>query len=244
MIVVMPMAGRGSRFVNQGFEIPKPLIPVREKPMFAWALKSLEGVSYSKIVFIALAEHEERFQLSKSLQAHSPSADFELILLEDVTEGQLATVMKARALINKEEGLLILSSDTWVTSNIGQEIRQKKDQCAGLISVANMPGDRWSFAATDSTGKVTQVAEKVRISNHASTGLYYFASGRHFVQTAEEMMSSQEKTKGEYYVIPVYQKWIDRGEWVGISQCQQMWDMGTPSSKLAFEKNKDANFDR
>ena len=40
MIVVMPMAGRGSRYATQGYEIPKPMINVAGQPMILWALKS------------------------------------------------------------------------------------------------------------------------------------------------------------------------------------------------------------
>lgn len=34
--IVIPMAGRGSRFADVGFERPKPLIDVRGRPMYAW----------------------------------------------------------------------------------------------------------------------------------------------------------------------------------------------------------------
>ena len=41
MNIVMPMAGRGSRFAQLGIATPKPLIPVRGKPMYAWATEGL-----------------------------------------------------------------------------------------------------------------------------------------------------------------------------------------------------------
>lgn len=31
--IVIPMAGRGSRFANAGYKMPKPLIDVNGKPM-------------------------------------------------------------------------------------------------------------------------------------------------------------------------------------------------------------------
>ena len=31
--IVLPMAGRGSRFANAGYTLPKPLIPVHGVPM-------------------------------------------------------------------------------------------------------------------------------------------------------------------------------------------------------------------
>ena len=126
--------------------------------------------------------------------------------------------------------MLIIGSDTIVDSNIGRDILYKPFDCKGIISVADMPGDRWSFAAVDVNGKVYQVAEKRRISPHASTGMYYFTNGKEFVMNSDRMIMRGELTNGEYYVIPVYQKMIEKGEFVSISQANAMWDLGTPDS--------------
>ena len=234
MIVVMPMAGRGSRFAGHSLERPKPLIPVAGKPMFAWALRSLEGIPYSRIVFVVLAEQEARFGVTGLVRRYAGDRA-EVVLLDEVTEGQLCSVLAARHYFDHDEGVLIASSDTYVRSNLGRDLARCGPEWHGLISVADLPGDRWSFARTNESGAVVEVAEKVRISDHASTGLYYFAHAGRFVETADAMIANQEKTRGEYYVIPVYQKYIDQGLRVGLSIAQAMWDMGTPEALAAFE---------
>jgi len=236
MKVIVPMAGRGSRFADRGFDTPKPLLPVAGKPMVYRALKSLEGMDCSRIVFIALREHEARWGVTALLrEIAGPQA--QVILLPDVTEGQLCTVLAARDYLSDEEDFLVASSDTHIVSDLCQAIRNRNPECRGIISVANMPGDRWSFARVDDTGRVVEVAEKVRISDHASTGLYYFAAGREFLQVADEMIRNGEMTRGEYYVIPVYQKYIQRGWRVEINPAREMWDMGTPEAKERFERH-------
>ena len=211
MKVVVPMAGRGSRFANTAGTVPKPLIPVMGRPMVSWALRSIDNVQFSQIIFIALKEHDEKFQVKKVLSSVM-ERPFELLLLDGVTEGQLCTVLEAKSHINTDEDLLIISSDTYVVSDIGKHIAQRGRDCAGLISVASLPGNHWSFAQTDEKGNVIRVAEKERISDFASTGLYYFSKGRIFVERAEGVISRDERTKNEFYVIPLYQKYIDRGE--------------------------------
>ena len=37
----MPMAGRGSRFFENGFVMPKPLIEINDHPFFYWATQSI-----------------------------------------------------------------------------------------------------------------------------------------------------------------------------------------------------------
>lgn len=234
MIIVIPMAGRGSRFANVGYSTPKPLIDVCGKPMLCHAFKSVEGIPYTKLVFIALKEHQEQYDVRKVI-TDNITTDFELVLLDDVTEGQLCTVMEAKQFFTPGEDLLIAASDTYVNSKIGQHIANKAADCEGIISVADLPGDRWSFAKTDENGRVVEVAEKVKISNHASTGLYYFSNVEYFAQQATQLIESKETTKGEYYVMPLYSKYLAQGKNIAISEADEMWDMGTPEAKQAFE---------
>lgn len=234
MIVVVPMAGRGSRYVTAGVSIPKPLVLVGGKPMVLRALVSLEHLPISKLVFIGLREHQDQFDFISLLKNYQHLTT-EFVLLDDVTEGQLCTVLTASQWLDTEEDLLIAASDTYIKSSLASHILNKEPGCSGLISVATLPGDRWSFARTDDSGRVVEVAEKKRISDHASTGLYYFSSAREFADVGESMIRNKKKTMGEYYVIPVYQKMIEAGKWIGISQADEMWDMGTPEAKEKFE---------
>jgi UDP-N-acetylglucosamine diphosphorylase / glucose-1-phosphate thymidylyltransferase / UDP-N-acetylgalactosamine diphosphorylase / glucosamine-1-phosphate N-acetyltransferase / galactosamine-1-phosphate N-acetyltransferase len=233
--IIIPMAGRGSRFAGNS-DLPKPLIPVAGKPMIAWALESVRHIPHNQMIFIALAEHEQNYSVRKMLEQILGCSP-ELVLIDKVTDGQLCTVLTAGAALDTDEDILVASSDTFVVSDLADDIAHRSPDCRGMISVADLPGDRWSFARTDGTSRVVDVSEKVRISNHASTGLYYFSSGRELKSVGEEMIRNREKTRGEYYVIPVYQKFIQHGWRVDISQVRAVWDMGTPEAKIAFEEH-------
>lgn len=240
MNIVVPMAGRGSRFAGRGVETPKPLIPVAGRPMIAWALESLgDLMPGARITCVILQEHEEQHGITALLRTLL-GPQTQVAALPDVTEGQLCTVLAARDHLRPDEDLLIASCDTYIVSRLDSDIRERPRDCRGIISVADMPGDRWSFARTDDTGRVVQVAEKERISDHASTGLYYFSDTAEFLETGDAMVRGDERTRGEFYVIPVYQKYIARGLRVDISVAEQMWDMGTPEALDAF-LNRDAS---
>jgi UDP-N-acetylglucosamine diphosphorylase / glucose-1-phosphate thymidylyltransferase / UDP-N-acetylgalactosamine diphosphorylase / glucosamine-1-phosphate N-acetyltransferase / galactosamine-1-phosphate N-acetyltransferase len=236
MKLIVPIAGRGSRFSNQKISIPKPLIPVCGKPMISWALKSVSTIHFSEIIFICLSIHEIKYQISQQL-SKIINLPYKIIFLDDVTHGQLCTTLTARNFIDCEEDILIASSDTYVVSNLKNDIHQKRFDTKGIISVAEMPGDSWSFARIDQSGGVIEVAEKVRISNFASTGLYYFSSGHDFIKAADEIVRTKGKMKGEYYIISVYKKYIEQGCRIDISRANEMWDMGTPDSLKKFEEH-------
>jgi len=240
MKIIIPMAGRGSRYADTGYDTPKPLIEVAGKPMLFWALESLLEFDFSTLILIVLEAHEMQFSVStlvkKYLGERVQSSQIQVITIPAVTKGQLCTVLEAKALIDNEEDILIAASDTYNISNLAQDIRNKPPECSGIIAVLKQPGEQWSFARTDAEGKVVEVAEKRRISEFASNGLYYFSKGSEFVATGAGIVQNGAQTKGEYYVIPVYQKMIDEGKLITISMAEQMWDMGTPEAKLKFEK--------
>jgi len=240
MKIILPIAGKGSRFNHHGINTPKPLIEALNKPMIWWALQSVKDIVYSEMIVIALTEHEVDYGISQIFNEMGYS-NVKFIFLDKITDGQLCTVLTAREHIDTEEDILIANTDTYVQSNIFIDIENKPNGCSGIISVAEILGNQWSFARTNDEGRVVQVAEKKRISDNASTGLYYFNNGSEFLESADELIRKGQKTKGEYYVIPVYQHYIDEGKLVCISKSKQMWDLGTPESLKHFVDNFLAN---
>ena len=236
MKIIIPMAGLGSRFTEKGINVPKPLIEISGRYMIEWALKNIQGMSYSELIFIILKEHEENFALgSELLNLKIPKSN--VLIINQVTEGQLQTVLAAKEMLKTDEDLLISPTDTYVASNIKQAIQTKSSSCSGIISVIEKLGNQWSFAKTDKNNKVIEVAEKRRISSLASTGLYYFSSCNRFIDFSNKIISSNAKTKGEFYVIPVYQEYIDEGHFISTNIADEMWDLGTPESISFFENN-------
>ena len=232
-LLIIPLAGRGSRYANVGYTTPKPLIEINGKPMLFHAFQSVKNVLYEKVIFIALKEHELAYKVSKLIKEQIVN-DFELILLDNVTEGQLCTVLKASKYFKTNQSILIAASDSFIESSISEDIQNSKAD--GIISVINIPGEQWSFAKINQHGKVIEVAEKSRISDYASTGLYYFRDSFRFQQQAEILLKNKVTTKGEYFVMPLYNQLIAEGANIELSHAKAMWDMGTPDAKAKFEK--------
>jgi dTDP-glucose pyrophosphorylase len=84
---------------------------------------------------------------------------------------------------------------------------------------------------------VHQVAEKERISDFASTGWYYFKSSYQFLNLANTLIANKEKTKGEYYIMPLYKKYLENKLKIKAAIADAMQDLGTPQAKDAFENS-------
>ncbi len=96
-------------------------------------------------------------------------------------------------------------------------------------------GDHWSFARTDASGRVVEIAEKCRISDWATTGLYYFRHGKDFVRQAENMIDAEDRSNGKFYVAPVYNRMIVDGADIRINPVETIWVLGTPEELSAFQ---------
>jgi len=235
MNVILPMAGRGTRFSNSGYSTPKPFIEILGKPMFLWALKSIAGLDINKLIIIVLEEHRTKYNLDHLLNCYC-NFPFQIITLKNVTEGQLCTVMEAEPYVNNEEEILIISSDTLVISDIGEVIKKNISNVDGIIStMVSDIGDNWSFVKLDSFENVVAVAEKNRISNNISTGLYYFKNSNKFFHYAHLLINRNMRVNGEFYIIPVYELMLNDFLQIKVANSLQMWDMGNPEAKRIFE---------
>jgi NDP-sugar pyrophosphorylase family protein len=235
MNIVMPMAGRGSRFAQIGIDAPKPLIDVRGRPMYAWAMDSLPLELANRVIFICLQEHLQHRALEDDIRGRFKRWKPEIIALDEVTEGQACTVLKAAGRIDNDEPLLIYNADTYCRTGLLRRLPELPPEVAGLIGVFRVPGDMWSFARADADGRVLETAEKRRISDWASTGLYYFRRGRDFVDHARQMIDGNERVNGEFYVAPVYNQMIAAGAEVFIDPAEEVWVLGTPEDLQHFQ---------
>lgn len=234
MNIVMPMAGRGSRFADVGYRVPKPMIEVKGKPMYAWAMDSLPLTLARRVIFICLDEHLKGFGLEEDIHRRYAHLAPLVIPLSKVTEGQACTVLEARKHIDVAEPLIIYNADTWCRTGLDASLPTLPASVAGVLGVFEAPGDKWSFARTDATGRVVEVAEKRRISNHASTGLYHFASGAEFVREADAMIAANDRVNNEFYVAPVYNRMIAQGREVRVDVAKEVWVLGTPEDLAHF----------
>ena len=235
--VVVTMAGRGRRFAEAGYKVPKYEIRARGRSLFEWSMSSLANflTRESRLVFVCLSENNAGGFLRKNLPWLSLS-DARILELEAVTDGQATSAYRSRDLWRLDAPLLIYNIDTHISPDRLSPalIRAGSD---GWVPCAPLAGDHWSFVALGEAGWAVAVAEKERISNYASLGLYWFASARDFLEAYEHVESNAwASADGERYVAPLYGRLIQRGGRVSISvlppSCVDV--LGTPAELDAF----------
>jgi len=235
--IVIPMAGRGSRFANAGYPDPKPLIPIHGIPMIRLVISNLTPKCEHRFIFICQREHIKSYHLETLLPKWT--SKFEIIALDGITEGAACTVLTASQLIDNDQPLMIANSDQYIDARIDDYLADMHcRKLDGLIMTMTANDPKWSFAATDANGMVTRVVEKEPISDDATVGIYNFTRGSDFVRGAHAMIAADGRVNGEFYVAPVYNALIQSGKRIGIygigSDGHGMHGLGTPTDLDAF----------
>lgn len=225
MNICIPMAGLGSRFKFTHKE-PKPLIDVKGKPMFEAVVDTLRSkVFLQRFIFMVNKEMSEKFGIKEKIKAYMPEA--EVISIKNQTEGALCTMLTASKYINTDESLVISNCDQIVEFDI-DEFYEKAQESDGCIMTFDSDDPCHSYAKVEN-GFVTEVAEKIVISNHATVGIYYFKHGRDFVEAAAEKVGrNNREPNGEFYNCPVYNQLIKNGLKVTTFDSNKVFTIGTP----------------
>ena len=240
-IFLIPMAGKGQRFKDEGILEPKFLIETKGRTLFEWSLEGLPLDIASKIIFICLDKHEKKYDvknfIKKNMGKKFPSLSYEIILLDKTTDGQVETVLYAKEHINNDSTLVIYNIDTYfLSSRLKSKLLTIKNTAIdGLLGAFNSNDSKLSFIELDSEF-VKRTKEKEPISDIASTGLYVFSYGKDFVDAAEFMLSNSLNTNNEYYVSELYNILIKRGKKFVIDLAEDFSPLGTPDDIKKFEK--------
>lgn len=219
-MIIFPMAGLSSRFQKAGYTMPKYMLPLGTGSMLQAVVRGFSTIRDTEpFMFICrdVVETKSFVQNQLSAFAEGPK-DVRIVILDKETSGQAETVYLGLKHAGVDEGtpITIFNIDSQ-----HQQFRYPTEfdlaSVDGYLEVFRAEGDHWSFVLPDSAsgriGAVAKVAEKRRISDLCSTGLYYFKRAGLFMELFEETLSAklQDLEGGERYVAPLYNSAVKRG---------------------------------
>ena len=108
MNIIIGMAGAGTRFKEEGYTVPKPLVRVGGTTMIQSAVESLD--IDGTYIFVVQQEHMTNYPwLEKHLRSFADVVN--IVTLDHVTEGAACSLLKAKEYINNDEPLISINSD-------------------------------------------------------------------------------------------------------------------------------------
>lgn len=240
--IVIPMAGRGSRFAQAGYAVPKPLIPLGGRRMIAWVIENVRPKRAHRFIFLCLGEHLRNYpEVLVELNEQAPGCV--VIPVDQVTEGAACTVLLAKQHIDSEHPLMIVNSDQVVELDIDEYLSVgDPPEVTGLIMTFWSDHPKWSYCRMKKDNTVIEVVEKQVISNEATVGIYNFRHGRDFVRAANSMIRRNLRVNGEFYVAPCYNQLIAEGGHVVTKRTGKegagMYGLGIPEDLTFFQSTQ------
>ena len=231
------MAGKGSRFTEAGYKDPKPLISVFGRPMIQVVLDNLRPNQDHRFILICQNSHLIEYGFDEFIHQNYPGSI--TIGIDFYTEGAACTVLLAKEYINSNDSLMIANCDQFVDVSIDQYLREiDRLNLDGLIMTMTSSDKKWSFVRFNTLGKIVGLVEKEVVSDQATVGIYNFKKGSDFVWASEQMISKNLRVGNEFYVAPVYNEMISRGDQLGIFNIgldrKGMYGLGIPEDLKYF----------
>lgn len=239
MNVLVLLAGASAGFKEAGYLFPKPLVEIAGQPLVQHVIRHFTPLVEAGARLIFLIRHDDnlRYHIASVVKLLAPTAEVREVRGE--TAGAACSALLAVDLINRAEPLVIVNGDQLIEANLaaitGDFAARRLD--GGIIIFPDVH-PRWSFVKCDADGNVIETAEKRPISNLATAGFYYFASGAAFVEAAQAMILKDAAVNGMFYVCPVYNELILRNRRIGVHRIAkaQYVSLASPQGVQEYER--------
>lgn len=232
MNIVIPTAGTGRRFLDAGYVTPKPLINVLGEPMIFHVIKNLR-VDPSDTIHIVYTQDLDNYQFRSVLRKEFPKIRMNFILLKYRTRGPVETVLCGlNQIADLDTKILVLDCDTFYIDDILGACREETENFLFYFT-DTCPEAIFSYIQF-THGRVFDIQEKIKTSDHACSGAYGFRSGRELKGYCEQVLNREEKARGEYYISSVYSRMLADGAKIVPYPVDDFHCLGTPQQLQTY----------
>lgn len=244
--IVVPMAGLGQRFINEGYTQTKPLIPVSGKAMVTQAVADLPPAQHhSFVIRTTMLGHD---QISTELTQQFDNSI--VTSIDVVTEGQAITAeIGLNALIQHTEHLGMITfaaCDNGTLYNEAALHQLLSDEHVDVIvwAVRGYPNaarhpQMFGWIDADGDGRIRAISVKQPLANPAQDpivlGTFTFRRATDFRAAVARMCQRDGRVNGEFYIDTCINDAIALGLNCRIFEVDSYLCWGTPNDLRTFE---------
>ena len=189
--LVMPMAGRGSRFFENGLCAAQAADRDPRRAVFSTGRPAAieKNIPLDGITFVVLKEHIRDFALDARIRAYWPDA--RIVALDDVTPGAAVTCQKGCEGLPNGVPVLFNDCDHLFLCRAFDEFCRAGDFASGPDgALLTFPSDSpaYSYLQYGENGLVCRTVEKQVVSHDAICGAYYFKDKATYLSACAEYL--------------------------------------------------------
>lgn len=243
--IVVPMAGLGQRFANEGYALTKPLIPVSGKSMVAQACHDLPPSHHH--VFVLRADMPGYQDVAEELGQLYPGAIIETVAR--VTEGQACTAQIGVDALERAVGeagpITIGACDNGALYDVARYRRLIDDSDADVI-VWGARGYPNAMRRPQMFGWIDAQADVIRSisvkapldkpqSDPVILGTFTFRRAEDFRRSLRRLIARDGRVNGEFYIDSCINDAIELGLKCRLFEVDSYLCWGTPDDLRTFE---------
>lgn len=225
---VILAGGLGTRLYPLTKVTNKHLLPVYDKPMIYYPIRTLINAGIRDILLVTGGNHAGEF-----LKLLGDGRDFGLRHVNytyQEGEGGIAEALGLARYFCGEEKVVVVLGDNIIEKNIIQAVRDFEKQKSGAkILLKEVPDPERFGVAVIEDGKLARIVEKPRetVSKFAVVGIYFYDS-----RVFEIIETLKPSNRGELEITDVNNAYLERGE-LSYGILEGWWtDAGTFESLL------------
>jgi CTP:phosphocholine cytidylyltransferase-like protein len=232
-ITALPMAGAGSRFFKEGYDVPKPFIQVNGKNMIDQAIRCLPDTEST--IFACLEQHKDTAPVGN------------IVWIDEVLPGQACTTERIINTIDEEKSILISACDNGVFYDADNFLNLVNDEENDIIvwSYRNnytsyYNPNMYSWLDVDNEG----IVKKVNVKNfngknpldeYAIVGTMFFRNKNIYINSLQKLYEKNVRTNGEFYIDNILNEAIQLGYIVKNFEINEYICWGTPNDLKTYE---------
>ena len=242
IVNIMPMAGLGKRFFKSNFDLPKPLIPIKNKPMFIQAAKSMPKSNLN--IFVCNKKLVKHYNIRKILSKEFKNK-FKLITVKRTTKGQANTCLLAKKFLKKNDKIFIHSCDSLIKFD-SRNLEKDLDQFKGIIyttkpnktHLTNIKSYGWVNLKNNNIYKIAckKKASSFPKNDFVIIGTFAFQSKSIFLKLTRKLIKNKKTINNEYYLDMVFKLAVENQNKIKNVIVKKYFSWGTPNELYIWKK--------
>lgn len=242
MQIIIPMSGMGTRFINAGYKMPKPLIQVDNKPIIEYIVRNF--FLEEDFLFICNEEHLAKTNMLSELKRIKPTGIIKAIPVHK--KGPVWTVKQAFEHIKDDQPAIVNYCDfNWVWNYENFKTQMLKGDYDGAIACYKgfhphlLGPNKYASCKVDEKQNLTEIREKFswtkdKMKSWQSSGTYYFKSGAILKHYYQQQINQNVNLNGEYYASLTYNEMVKDNLKIHIYPIEKFCQWGTPKDLEEF----------
>lgn len=196
------MSGKGQRFSKAGYSDPKPLIDIKGKMMFEYALDHFNNCK--KFIFVINQNIEVHPKFQNFITDFKK--DYEIVNHKEITNGQATSLYLAIKELDEEQGFFVSSCDLSFSKidNIPKDKNIAFTIKPEIHHIENSSQYGWIENINNSYKVSCKKLPKTNNNIDIITGCFYFNSFKDFKLAYKNMISNRATVNNEYYLDNIF----------------------------------------